>query len=170
MERDKMGNARKSEPSALVRQFLVSLLGPEYLAMEQYFRSFVYVIQAGEDGPVKIGSAREPSWRLNQLQCGSWQELHLRAVVPCQCSMAMELDAHALANSRRIRGEWFDLTPEEAVEYIVTALTLDGQDPLPLKVQVKKRREERAKPFHVGANRHKSPEYIAKLKTRLGME
>ncbi len=39
--------------------------------------SYIYVIQSGERGPVKIGHGASPLWRMCQLQIGSWEELYL---------------------------------------------------------------------------------------------
>jgi hypothetical protein len=66
---------------------------------------FVYFIQDGDDGPVKIGQAFHPQARLGDLQCGNPRPLNLRAVV-----LAAE-DTEALLHRSwmhaLIRGEWF---------------------------------------------------------------
>lgn len=137
-------SAEVGKPGKLVSRFLLEGLTPEYLAMERYHRSFVYVIQWGDDGPVKIGCAAEPSLRLLDLQCGNWRELHLRAAVPCRDPIYFERLSHALAAKHNIRGEWFDMNPIEAVEVVITALALRGEEPLSLKERVGKRRRAAA--------------------------
>lgn len=66
---------------------------------------FVYVIQDGDDGPVKIGEAFDPRSRLGELQCGNHRPLNLRAVVLATDTTEKEL--HALWARSRMRGEWF---------------------------------------------------------------
>lgn len=67
--------------------------------------SFVYFIQAGDNGPVKIGRAKDPVRRLAQIQTGSHDELHLRAIVPG--ASREERKMHHRFAEARIRGEWF---------------------------------------------------------------
>ena len=85
--------------------------------------SFIYVIQCGECGPVKIGIAGNPLWRLGGLQTGSWEELHIRALVGVidGDSGAIERRAHGMASRKRIRGEWFSLEPLDAVACVLKA-------------------------------------------------
>ena len=85
--------------------------------------SYLYVIQCGTCGPIKLGFAGNPVWRLGDLQCGSWEELHLRAVVAVLDGdhAAIERMAHSLASAKRIRGEWFSLEPLDAVACVMRA-------------------------------------------------
>lgn len=70
----------------------------------------VYFIQAGFDGPVKIGyTAREPEERMAALQVSHWEQLRLVAVIPGDRSL--EAGFHAALRPHRIRGEWFLPTP-----------------------------------------------------------
>lgn len=62
-----------------------------------------YFVQAGEAGPVKIGTARDPQKRLRILQCAHSEDLRLRLVVP----EADEACFHHRFSHLRIRGEWF---------------------------------------------------------------
>jgi hypothetical protein len=119
-----------------VTDFMVKRITPQYLALEQDFPSFVYVIQSGEDGPVKIGSAARPSKRIVNLQTSCWQDLFLRAVVPAIGNVDIEQAAHVLAREHAIRGEWFDLTPAEATWFVLEAMRVQGVEPKPLKVVV----------------------------------
>lgn len=43
---------------------------------------WVYIVQAGERGPIKIGSAGNVQKRLSGLQTGHYEELHLVAAIP----------------------------------------------------------------------------------------
>ena len=86
-------------------------------------KSWVYVIQASDTGPVKIGIATDPWHRLDGLQCGSWEQLTLRAAVAIWDGTYAEVEAkaHQLAASQRIRGEWFRLEPLDAIACILKA-------------------------------------------------
>lgn len=127
-----MRNFRPFDVDCDCRAFFIEEEPWQYFVLESEFPSYVYVIQAGKDGPVKIGSAQKPSERLQELQTSNWHQLYLRAVVPCGPRVVIEKVAHALADRHRIRGEWFDLEPLKAVEFVVTAMALKGLDPKPL--------------------------------------
>ncbi len=66
---------------------------------------FVYFVQQGDRGPVKIGIAKDPLDRMGALQTGNPTELHLRQVVPGQRELEARL--HYRFREARIRGEWF---------------------------------------------------------------
>lgn len=72
--------------------------------------SFVYFIQAGDDGPIKIGVAHDPEWRLQDLQIGSHQKLRLIGTV--EGDKQLERAFHERLAHLRIRGEWFKPTSE----------------------------------------------------------
>jgi len=65
----------------------------------------IYFIQAGEDGPVKIGRAKDPVARLAGLQTGSSERLYIRAVLdePDECEEYL----HDILDAVRVKGEWF---------------------------------------------------------------
>ena len=72
----------------------------------------VYFIQAGEDGPIKIGFAKSVvgiKKRLAGFQTCHAQTLHLLGYV--EGSRDEEAEYHALFASSRLRGEWFSPTP-----------------------------------------------------------
>jgi hypothetical protein len=107
---------------------------------KSYYRcpEYVYVIQWGEDGPVKIGMANSPDQRLADLQCANWMELRLIAVVPFRTgSRLVEKKAHELAAEDRLRGEWFDLHPTDAIECILAAASALGGITVPLNELIK---------------------------------
>jgi hypothetical protein len=71
----------------------------------------MYFIQAGgENGPIKIGIAGTPERRLQYLQTGCPDRLHLLATVPfanAYRARQAERDAHLEFAAHRRRGEWF---------------------------------------------------------------
>jgi hypothetical protein len=66
---------------------------------------YVYFIQEGGRGPVKIGLSNRPKRRIGDLQTGNPTELHLRHVVPGD--RRTEAVLHHRFEPARIRGEWF---------------------------------------------------------------
>jgi len=70
----------------------------------------VYFIRAGSDGPVKIGTAANPTNRMRELQTGSSLPLHLLRVV--DGNRETESAYHARFEQHAIHGEWFSYTPE----------------------------------------------------------
>ena len=67
--------------------------------------NFVYFIQSGASGPVKIGLSKAPARRVNKLQTGNPRELILRHVIPGDRNIEDQL--HNRFRAARIRGEWF---------------------------------------------------------------
>ena len=98
----------------------------------------VYAVQAGEDGPLKIGIAACVRSRVRDLQCSSHH--HLTVVDEFEGSRGVELALHRHLRSHRIRGEWFNRHPE-----VMKALSIARQGGAPaLHAATKKRqREER---------------------------
>jgi hypothetical protein len=77
--------------------------------------TWLYAIQAGHSGPIKIGLAQCPAERMATLQTGNAEKLRgigAWRVVPEEERWLHEDFAHA-----RIRGEWFRPVPE-LVEYV----------------------------------------------------
>jgi Meiotically Up-regulated Gene 113 (MUG113) protein len=77
----------------------------------------LYFIQAGEDGPIKIGLADRPFERLASLQTANYEELRLLAHVPVE--PLEERFYHEVMEPYRIRGEWF--RPDPVVLALVDA-------------------------------------------------
>jgi hypothetical protein len=69
----------------------------------------VYFIQAGENGPVKIGHSRVPQLRLESFQLGHYEKLHLIRVV--DGGRQEERWFHTVFSGLRVRGEWFRFHP-----------------------------------------------------------
>lgn len=65
----------------------------------------VYMIQAGEDGPVKIGTAYNPHRRLAAFQNGHFHHLKMLAIYDGEAREERLL--HQRFAALRIRGEWF---------------------------------------------------------------
>ena len=92
------------------------------LAEEAYLRLIaaapdamvVYAVQAGRNGPVKIGrvnQVRKLLRRLNQLQTGSAEPLYLRRVIATWPGGGEEQRLHARFGEDRLEGEWFAPSP-----------------------------------------------------------
>lgn len=70
----------------------------------------IYLVQAGEGGPVKIGVSTDVPSRIRSLQTGIPQPLILLATFPgCR---SKERRLHERLARYRIRGEWFSPAPE----------------------------------------------------------
>lgn len=93
-----------------------------------YVTSYVYFIRPGDAPVVKIGSTISPlQGRLQALQTANYQSLHVLGAIDIKkrhgltsdnrvellkLAQAMERELHSTFAPRRIRGEWFHLTPE----------------------------------------------------------
>lgn len=71
---------------------------------------WLYAIQAGEDGPIKIGITNSPWQRLETLQQGNAETL--RGIAAWRSHPFEEKDIHKEYDYARIRGEWFRPFPE----------------------------------------------------------
>lgn len=83
-------------------------------------QSWIYFVQLGDSGPVKIGTARNVRTRLAGLQCGTIETLRLIAVIPGARDMEKKL--HSQFDEYRLRGEWFEFGP-------ALAAIIDAADP-----------------------------------------
>jgi len=72
--------------------------------------SYVYFVKALPDGPIKIGKALVPFARLSELQVGNHCELALLGVI--LGDETTERALHEQLAEHRVRGEWFEDTPE----------------------------------------------------------
>lgn len=71
----------------------------------------VYFIQAGPDGPIKIGVSHDVAARLVNLQTAHWEELRLLGTAIG--GFELERDLHAAFAAHRLKGEWFAISPTE---------------------------------------------------------
>jgi len=67
--------------------------------------SVVYFVQAGRNGPIKIGTTNDIARRLTQLQIGSPEEIMLVGMAAGDGEL--EDEWHQRFDSFRLRGEWF---------------------------------------------------------------
>lgn len=77
---------------------------PEFVEWRD-LKSFVYFIQVGEHGAIKIGKSDRPDARRNALQTGHHEELRLLGWA--RGGEPLEQALHADFEEYRIRGEWF---------------------------------------------------------------
>jgi predicted GIY-YIG superfamily endonuclease len=79
--------------------------------------TFVYIIAASPDGPVKIGYSKQPETRLKQLQTGHSEELHLYHTLSFERERAklIERMMHKTLSLSRRTGEWFAIKVEDAM-------------------------------------------------------
>lgn len=82
----------------------------------------IYVI-GPRDGPQKIGLGKTAQGRLRNLQTGNGSALEIAGSVAADDGEAASIErfAHYLLEPHRMRGEWFDVSPEQAVEAITQA-------------------------------------------------
>lgn len=87
----------------------------------------IYFIQAGHDGPIKIGvTGSEVSKRLRAIQTTAPHTLSLLGQVPGNRSQ--ESAVHRKLSASLIRGEWFSPTPEVRA-FIDSVLTANSLPP-----------------------------------------
>jgi len=73
-------------------------------------RGAVYFVQAGIDGPIKIGWSQDVSRRISELQTANAMRLRLLGTVPG--TLEDEAAMHARFARFRIEAEWFQNVPE----------------------------------------------------------
>lgn len=71
---------------------------------------WVYFIQHGTDGPIKIGCALNVRSRVRALQ--EWNPVPLRLLGYCHGHLNHERALHKRFAEHRVRGEWFRPVPE----------------------------------------------------------
>ena len=83
---------------------------------------FIYVIGPLE-GAQKVGLTTDPKARLATLQTGCPQELviHVAVRVPFGEAHVVERRAHRMLERSRVKNEWFDLKPNDAIEAVLEA-------------------------------------------------
>lgn len=94
--------------------------------------SVVYFVQAGDAGPIKIGTTDDLRTRVAALQTAHYEELRLLGTIPG--GPAIERVWHGRFGEERIRGEWFRpsvalvLAVESAVGVVTTPPKMDEAD------------------------------------------
>jgi hypothetical protein len=95
---------------------------------------FLYFIQAGDGGPIKIGFSSRPGERLAELQIGNAAELRMLGAfdVSNQGIEAMEAGWHYVFWAARVRGEWFKPIPKllRAIEDWNNGIDLGCMEPI----------------------------------------
>lgn len=71
---------------------------------------YIYAVQAGDGGPVKIGVSKSPEERMRSLQIGCGETLRLLGKAPG--SPKGEKLIHAMFAEHRRHGEWFEPHPD----------------------------------------------------------
>jgi len=71
-----------------------------------------YFVQAGKEGPIKIGRSKNPVKRMKTIQADSWLDCFLLGL-----STEREKYLHERFKQHHIRGEWFSPS-NEILEYI----------------------------------------------------
>src|SRR5205085_4944347 len=71
--------------------------------------SGVYFVQAGREGPIKIGTAKDSRERLKKLRTANWEYLTQLVVIPVVDHERLDWERgfHARFRHLHIRGEWF---------------------------------------------------------------
>lgn len=80
--------------------------------------TWLYFIESGEGGPIKIGIARDPWERIETLQIGNPEPLRLLTL--CYSSQDEERQIHRVLKDDRIHGEWF--VPSERLYAAIEAI------------------------------------------------
>jgi hypothetical protein len=75
-------------------------------------RSWVYFIESGEGGPIKIGYGKNVDYRISNLQMGNPVQLRLLGKALADDALAVEELLHDRFREYRIRGEWYRPVPE----------------------------------------------------------
>jgi hypothetical protein len=88
-------------------------------------KEYVYFIQQGVSGPVKIGRSYNPTARMAQLQTAHADRL--RMLYFERGGRDEECRLHAKFSECHISGEWFELTTE-MLQYIETWRFVDSHD------------------------------------------
>ena len=83
---------------------------PSFPELRLRARRWVYFIQAGDAGAIKIGISRDVERRRGELQRMEREPLHVRATI--EGTVRDERDLHARFAAHRIHGEWFTPAPE----------------------------------------------------------
>jgi hypothetical protein len=83
------------------------------------------------EGPLKIGYSASPQARLHGLQVGTTEYLHLhyREEVQADHAKIIEQLVHRQLGHKRIRGEWFDVSLQDAISEIKFAIIRWDSEP-----------------------------------------
>jgi len=118
-----MQRAREWSEHILSAPKMAGVARQEHIAKHLLQRSAIYAIGRQIGPPIKIGFSSKPVYRLTELQVSSPEELRFHLVCWLQDRSAaskIEARCHAIlrGDGRHIRGEWFNITPDEAAKII----------------------------------------------------
>jgi hypothetical protein len=85
---------------------------------------FVYFIQAGDGGPIKIGFSVDPRKRMRHIQTMNAEQLFLLGTIECETDRT-EFHIHQRFAHICIRGEWHRPT-EELLQFITENPLMDA--------------------------------------------
>ena len=91
---------------------------------------FIYAI--GTETRQKIGISKNPHKRLKQLQTGNAEQLVLHHMIEVHDDRTRLLERflHKDIGYKKLKGEWFNLTKQEAKDYLTFAEITWVNDPL----------------------------------------
>lgn len=94
--------------------------------------NYLYAIADSANQLIKIGYAKDPEKRCAQLQTGNPTKLSVVWKVEVDKSRAklVETKIHKEYNYKRVRGEWFKMTAQEATDILNYAFIRWCEDPL----------------------------------------
>ena len=92
----------------------------------------MYIYAIGTETRQKIGLSKDPKSRLLQLQTGNAEELHLHHSIEVAADRVKMLERflHKDIGYKRMKGEWFNMTKEEVINYLIFAEITWVHDPL----------------------------------------
>lgn len=99
---------------------------------------YVYFIQRGNDGPVKIGFSRNPRVRIRKLQEASGDRLRCLCVAPG--TFELERRTHLALHHHRIAREWFHPAPDVLARAAEMTIPLRSDDPSDIETPVSEKR------------------------------
>ena len=86
-------------------------------------RSWVYFIQVGQSGPVKVGHSKDPRSRFSSIQVGNHERLRLLCLM--RGGEPVERSLHEWLKPEALGGEWF--RPSARLRSIVWAAILEDE-------------------------------------------
>ena len=118
----------------------------------------VYFVQAGEDGPVKIGFAKDARSRLSKMQSDNHETLRLVACY--EGTTKDERGLHQIFSCHRVRGEWFSADVLQHLgRVLLTPLEIETPNRGPRKPRTQ---AQRLRSKQAAINRYADPEYRAR--------
>jgi predicted GIY-YIG superfamily endonuclease len=110
------------QPIKLAKLFYQKNNTENYQSINSYVeKHFIYVIAANPSGPVKLGISNNPEKRVRQLQTGHADTLYVFHKEPVEQERVkiFERLLHRDNRHMRLRGEWFNMSVEHAISYVL---------------------------------------------------